>query len=101
MERNDDLWQQIADLSGGRKNPFEDPYGPTPECFSDNDVVRMFQLGAERRGAVHLRRCDPCQTRVQAFAQLTGSAVPETAVSAHVDLDSSDRTARSIWTFWR
>jgi len=67
-----EAWERLVNLPGGRKNPFADPYGPTTECFSDNDVVRMLQLGAESRYVNHLSSCDACASRVDAFAAVKG-----------------------------
>jgi hypothetical protein len=65
-------WEKLAKLSGGRKDPFADPYGPTEECFSANDLVRMFRLGALTRDVKHLTGCEVCRERIQRYAVATG-----------------------------
>jgi hypothetical protein len=70
-----ELWERLLKLPGGAKNPFTDPYGPTTECFSDNDVVRMLQLGAESRYVRHLSSCRDCESRVDAFVDVTDQQV--------------------------
>ena len=96
MEGTRELWERIGRQPGGRKNPFDDPYGPTTECFSDNDLVRMLSLGAERRYVDHLGTCKDCQTRVDAFAELTGRKVPqpEVAIRTRQWLPASMRSDR-------
>lgn len=69
------LWGSLAEQEGGGKNPFDDPYGPTTDCLSSNDVVRMFRLGAESRVSDHLRACDSCMARIERFAQVRQPAV--------------------------
>ena len=83
MENTRELWEQLAELPGGRKDPFDDPYGPTEECLSDNDIVRMFRLGAETRAVHHLSSCKDCEARVEAFARVTGKEAAHAKPAAH------------------
>ena len=64
-------WERVAGLEGGTRDPFADPYGPTPHCLSSNDVVRMFSLGAQAVDVEHLGRCAPCRERVARYAAVT------------------------------
>ena len=64
-------WERVAGLEGGTRDPFADPYGPTPHCLSSNDVVRMFSLGAQAADVEHLGRCAPCRERVARYAAVT------------------------------
>lgn len=66
-----EIWERIARLEGGIRDPFADPYGPTPHCFSSNDVVRMFSLGAQAADVNHLSQCAPCRERVNRYASVT------------------------------
>jgi hypothetical protein len=65
------VWERIAGLEGGSRDPFEDPYGPSPHCFSSNDVVRMFSIGAQAADVDHLSQCAPCRQRVNRYASVT------------------------------
>jgi len=73
-------WELLYQMPGGTKDPFQDPYGPTSECFSSNDVVRMFELGALSRDVSHLSRCKECRERVERFGEVTA---PELAQSMY------------------
>lgn len=61
--------------AGGEKDPFADPYGPTSNCFSANDLVRMFRLGAVQRDVDHLSDCAACRERVERFSRVAGGAL--------------------------
>jgi hypothetical protein len=80
--KNKEFWERLAKLPGGDKDPFEERYGPTPDCFSNNDIVRMFELGAEKRAAAHLETCDDCSERVDQFAEARGVATYMIAAAA-------------------
>lgn len=71
-----DLWKRIGELPGGKKDPFTDPYGPTSNCFSSNDIARMFHLGATLRDREHLKACSECRDRILRFAEATKQPVP-------------------------
>lgn len=62
-----DLLEKLAKEPGGEADPFTTRYGPTPECLTSNDVVRMFELGAESHAAGHLLSCRACRVRVERF----------------------------------
>ena len=59
-----------AEEQSDERDPFSSPYGPFPDCFSSNDIVRMYQLGALKRDVEHLGRCDACSVRIERFAQV-------------------------------
>ena len=59
-------------LEGAQEDPFAPAVGPTPDCFSSNDVVRMFRLGASERDVDHIGLCGFCHERVEAFASVVG-----------------------------
>ena len=72
-----EFWQTLYDRAGGQKDPFADPYGPTSQCFSSNDIVRMFRLGALARDVDHLKACRACAERVRRYSLATGAEVPD------------------------
>lgn len=61
---------KAEELYGPGEDPFLTRVGPTPDCFSSNDVVRMFRLGALERDVEHVRTCNFCRDRVEAFAKV-------------------------------
>lgn len=63
-----DPWDVISRLPGGDKDPFDRTYGPTLDCFTSNDIVRMFSLGAAERDVAHLNRCRACKNRLDRFS---------------------------------
>ena len=65
-------------LDGAGGDPFATRVGPTPDCFSANDVVRMFRLGALHRDMDHLRACGFCLERVEAFSKVVGKQLATT-----------------------
>jgi hypothetical protein len=65
-----DKFLKIEELYGRGDDPFATRFGPTPDCFSSNDVVRMFQLGALRRDVDHVQDCDFCRERIEAFSRV-------------------------------
>ena len=72
-----EFWETLYDRAGGQKDPFADPYGPTSQCFSSNDIVRMFRLGALARDVDHLKACPACAERVRRDSLATGAEVPD------------------------
>ena len=72
-----EIWEKLYNLAGGQKDPFDDPYGPTSQCFSANDIVRMFRLGALARDVDHLKACRACPERVKRYSLATGAEMPE------------------------
>jgi hypothetical protein len=83
-------WQRLNELPGGKKNPFEDPYGPTSDCFSSNDIGRMFRLGALHRDVSHLAACKDCPDRITKYSIATQHEMPQA------------RAPRSVLNvFWR
>lgn len=62
-----DLLEKLAREPGGQADPFTTRYGPTPECLTSNDVVRMFELGVESHAAEHLSSCRACLLRVERY----------------------------------
>ncbi len=71
-----DKWLKISELPGGVKDPFAEPYGPTENCFSSNDIVRMFRLGATRLDYEHFAKCGACEERIGKYAKVTEQPVP-------------------------
>lgn len=65
------LLEKLAKEPGGDADPFTTRYGPTPECLTSNDVVRMFDLGAESHAAGHLSACTACRGRVERYMAAT------------------------------
>ena len=61
------LLEKLAKEPGGEADPFITRYGPTPECLTSNDVVRMFELGVETPAAGHLSSCRACLARVERY----------------------------------
>jgi hypothetical protein len=68
-QRLDDVLKKIGQFPGGKKDPFADPYGPTSNCFSSNDIVRMFDLGATLRDREHFQACEACKERIVKHAE--------------------------------
>jgi hypothetical protein len=87
MSDTTDKLLKAEELEGAGADPFAEPIGPTPDCFSSNDVVRMFRLGALQRDVDHIRSCAVCRERVEAFSRVLGK--PLEAAPAR----SSSRTA--------
>src|ERR1044071_1384411 len=74
-----EIWEQAEALEGGGKDPFNDPYGPTRNCFSDNDVARMFLLGVLPSDRQHLEECAVCRQRIERNAAAMESMAPPEA----------------------
>ena len=72
-------WDIARRFPGGDKDPFEDAYGPTSACFSSNDVVRMFKLGATLRAREHFTGCTECRDRIGKQAEGPWSTVQPSA----------------------
>ncbi len=71
-----EIWERLYDPAGDKKI-FDGRYGPTPQCFSANDIVRMFRLGALARDVDHLKACRACPDRVKRYSLATGAEMPE------------------------
>jgi hypothetical protein len=72
MAEIDDKLLKAERLAGEAQDPFSVGYGPTPYCFSANDIVRMYRLGAQKSDVDHIQTCDACSVRVQRFAEVMG-----------------------------
>src|SRR5262245_59806457 len=71
-----EIWEEAEAFEGGQKDPFDDPYGPTINCFSDNDIGRMFMLGVLPSDRRHLDECDVCWKRIERNAAAMESLAP-------------------------
>jgi hypothetical protein len=87
-----DALKRIGKLPGGKKDPFADPYGPTSNCFSSNDIARMFQLGATLRDRAHFTECSACRERIVNYAE----AIQPTAVP-HKGWFGHSEPIRAVW----
>ena len=62
MTDQNKIWKKVEKMSGGNKDPFDTPIGPTGACLSTKDLVSFVEGGENDPDTVqHLANCQPCR----------------------------------------